>query len=197
MGVYLITSGRGTSDTEGSDDEDIDDEEHAIGLVDEERYQDEISPPRSPSKSSNLRKPSSNLNPTPQRRSYQNSDGPSSVPQTPQRLSSHASNASDPFRPSSPSDLATPLLENPWQSSQEALLRPRTLENTVSTPLFRTTTDPTTPLHGSSRGSPRRTNERPSAVTRSSVARMLPGPLTSPLSSPLSAIVRDTQRRGL
>ncbi|KAM0804858.1 magnesium transporter NIPA-domain-containing protein, partial [Usnea florida] len=41
LGVYLITSGRAGNDSEG-DTDDYDNEENTIGLVDEERYQDDI-----------------------------------------------------------------------------------------------------------------------------------------------------------
>lgn len=204
LGVYLITSARG----QRGDDQDVDDtdEENAIGLVDEERYQDEAEE-RATMRDRTLRhsstpsilfsKPPSR---SPRRTSNQDSDGPSSLPRTPRRTSSATSNL--PFREPSRSPSPSALLENPWQSNQDRPPRPRPLENTTSTPLLPTEAqikDPLTPdTTRRQPESPRRNGQnRPSTMTRASVARMMPGPLISPLSSPLSAIVADSLRRGV
>lgn len=102
--------------------------------------------------------------------------GPSSLPHTPRHLSTS-------------SDLAQPLLENPWSSSPTTPTRPRILESTISTPLL--PTEAQSPNRPGGRMSP-----RPYPFSRDSVARLMPGPLLSPLSSPLSALVRDSLRRG-
>lgn len=204
LGVYLITSARG----QRGDDQDEDDldEENAIGLVDEERYQDEAEE-RATMRDRILRhnstpsilfsKPPSR---SPHRSSNQNSDGPSSPPRTPRRTSSITSKL--PFREPSRSPSPSALLENPWQSDQDQPSRPRPLENTTSTPLLPTEAqikDPLTPdTTRRQPDSPRKNSQnRPSTITRASVARMMPGPLISPLSSPLSAIIADSLRRGV
>ena len=193
LGVYLITSGRATK---GDEDED-DDEENTIGLVDEERYQDEVEE-RDATKTRMLRHESTTSirfsdPPLSRRTSRQQSSGPSALPRTPQRLSSSRSNPQE--TPLSPST----RLENPWQSSQTPLSRPRPPESTISSPLLRTEAqinDPLTP-HSRRQSESRRKHDRPSTLTRTSVARMMPGPFSSPLSSPLSAIVADSLRRGV
>ena len=196
LGVYLITSGRATKG-DGDEHDDIDDEENIIGLVDEERFQDEVEE-RNATKNGMLRHESTTSvrfsdPPLSRRTSRQQSPGPTSLPRTPRRLFSSVSNPLE--TPPSPSN----LLENPWQSSQTPISRPRPLEGTISSPLLRTEAqinDPLTPHSRRQSESPRK-HGRPSTLTRTSVARMMPGPFMSPLSSPLSAIVADSLRRGV
>ncbi|CAF9936326.1 MAG: hypothetical protein HETSPECPRED_010304 [Heterodermia speciosa] len=203
-GVYLITSARGQTDND-RDDVDLDNEENGIGLIDEERYQDEAEE-RTTTKDRMLRYESTSStrlsNPphsrSPHRTSRQRSDGPSSLPRTPHRTPSTVSDL--PLREHSTPASPSTLLENPWQSPQDQSARPRALETTISAPLLPTEaqiTDPLTPNTTRRQPDTPRKIDRPSTLTRASVARMLPGPFISPLSSPLSAIVADSLRRGV
>ena len=203
LGVYLITSARG-SKSDGGDGDSFD-EENAIGLVDEERYQDEIEE-RHTAKDRMFRHESTTSirfsdppkSRSPRRDSRRPSDGPSSAVRTPHRSPSSASDLPLRQDPSSPSA----LLENPWQSSRGSPTRPTPHNTTYSTPLLPTEAqinDPLTPdTTRRQPGSPRKSDlDRPPTLTRASMARMMPGPLVSPLSSPLSAIVADSLRRGV
>lgn len=189
LGVYLITSGRsGQQDDEGG----LEDEENAIGLIDEEGYQDELGAQDSSRRQSSLRFDDSSRRPSKSLVAGQNS-----LPRTPQRMHSAASSRLAKAFMSEAEDPDSPLLQNPWQSSREQLARPRQLETTISTPLLPTQTqtgEPSTPERPQI--SPRR-SDRPSTFSRNSVARMMPGPFIAPLSSPLSAIVADSRRRGV
>lgn len=195
-GVYLITSGRAAQSTE--EDAASEDEEHTIGLVDEERYEDEVEVVGAGKGGSRRESTPSIRFDNPSRRpSKSQADGPTSQPRTPQRM--HSARSSTPSRPlmSETDDPNSPLLENPWQSTREQLARPRQLESTISTPTLPTHAragDPSTPDRPQM--SPRR-SDRPANFSRNSVARIMPGPLISPLSSPLSAIVADSLRRGV
>ena len=200
LGVYLITSGRGQTDS-GRDDDGLDNEESGIGLIDEERYQDEREGRilRHESTSS-IRLSNPPRSRSPRRISRQQSNGPSSIPRTPHRTPSTVSDL--PLREHSTPASPSALLENPWQSSEDQSARPHALETTISAPLLPTEaqiTDPLTPNTTRRQpDSPRKIDRvRPSTLTRASVARMMPGPLISPLSSPLSAIVADSLRRGV
>lgn len=203
LGVYLITSGRAGAD--GGDDEEDDDEENLIGLVDEERYQDETGDindedaraRRQSSLSVTFDKPprGSRQPSRQQHRSFQ--------PETPQRLPSNASSAqSGPLSRQSYGQ-ESPSLKDPWQSSNSLLTppsRPRPLENTISSPLLPSEAQrsyPSTPqIQGQRRLSGSRP-DRPSTLSRASVSRLAPAPLMSPLSSSLSAVVADSLRRGV
>jgi len=195
-GVYLITSDRaGPSNDE---DDASEDEENTIGLVDEERYEDDVDVVDAGKGGSRRESTPSIRFDNPSRRpSKPQADGPSSQPRTPQRL--HSARSSTPSRPlmSETDDPNSPLLENPWQSTREQLARPRQLESTISTPTLPTQAragELLTPERPQM--SPRR-SDRPANFSRNSVARIMPGPLISPLSSPLSAIVADSLRRGI
>ena len=205
LGVYLITSARGQADDD-RDDDDLDDEENGIGLVDEERYQDEPEEHtttkdrmRRHESTSSIRLSNPPQSRSPRRTSRQHSDGPR--PRTPHRTPSTVSDL--PLREHSTPASPSALLENPWQSSQDhQSARPHALETTISAPLLPTEaqiTDPLTPNTTRRQpDSPRKTDrDRPSTLSRASVARMMPGPLISPLSNPLSAIVADSLRRGV
>ena len=203
LGVYLITSDRERRDD--ADNDDLDDEENAIGLIDEERYQDDTDG----SKFNNDRaRRQSLLSVTfdkPPKESRQSSRQPqiSSQPQTPQRLLSSASSTHSRPLSRESMDQESPMLSNPWQSSGSLLspsARPRPLENTISSPLLPSDAQrlgPSTPIaHGQRRLSGSRAG-RPSTLSRASMSRMTPAPLMSPLSSSLSAVVADSLRRGM
>lgn len=199
LGVYLITSARGQTEND-RDNDDLSDEENGIGLIDEERYQDGPEERMLRHESTSSIRLSNPAHSRSRRASRQQSDGPSSLPRTPHRTPSTVSDL--PLREHSTPASPSALLENPWQSSQDQSERPRALETTISAPLLPTEahiTDPLTPNTTRRQpDSPRKTDrDRPSTLSRASVARMMPGPLISPLSNPLSAIVADSLRRGV
>ncbi len=189
LGVYLITSGRAGKDSEG-DTDDLDDEENTIGLVDEERYQDELDN----NEEDRTRRKSSisfvldGANGSRRSSKQQINRRPSS--KTPPRLLSHTSTAS-----SQMSGTKSPILEDPWQSTGNvsASSRPRLSDTAISSPLLpseaQRTHPPATPNTPS-------TPNRPPRLSRGSMARLTPGPFVSPLSSSLSAVVADEIRRG-
>lgn len=194
LGVYLITSGR----ARGAGDQDhdgLDSEESTIGMIDEERYQDEVDNDEEED-NRKRRKSSASVafEDSTNRRESKVSLGRnmSQSPRTPPPFLSYTSTTS-----SRHSNAESPLLKNPWGPSQE---RPRPLENTTSSPLLPSEAQrfgaPLTPQ--ASRGERRLSLKagRPSALSRQSMARLAPGPLMSPLSSSLSAVVAD-KRRGL
>lgn len=185
LGVYLITSGR----SGGGDDHDFDDldnEENAIGMVDEERYQDEfndITDERTRRKSS-ITFDESVAPQRSRRSSKQQTD--LTPPPTPPLLLPHTSTTSSRFTTRSDNN-ESPIVENPWRSSENVLGRPQARPSTISSPLLPSEaqrSNPTTP-------------SRPSTLSRRSMARLTPGPLMSPLSSSLSAVVADNLRKGL
>ncbi|KAL2053424.1 hypothetical protein ABVK25_006418 [Lepraria finkii] len=188
LGVYLITSGRARG-CDDQDAEDVQDEEEAIGLVDEERYQDEVEG----NEEDRARRQSSvsftftegPITQGSRRSSRQQSGHRDTPPRTPPPLLSHTSTASSRFTGRS-EDMASPLLENPWQSD-DSLTRPQVHGNTISSPLLPSEAQRLNPL----------TPNRPSTLSRRSMARLTPGPLMSPLSSPLSAVVADSLRKGM
>lgn len=203
LGVYLITSGR-VGDNDSPDDLDFGSEEEAISLVDEERNQHlnggsdgEGDGARRKSKS----KSSFTLDKG--QASEESRRGQSSPPRTPHRDSFSSSTMSRAVTDASERDHST-LRQNPWRSSTEDVLnpslRPRPMENTVSTPLLPSDAQRLDP--SASRPSNRQPpspypSDPASAIKRNSMSRMMPGPLMSPLSSPLSAIVADSLRRGV
>ena len=191
LGVYLITSGRAGKDS-GGDLDDLDDEENTIGLVDEEEiYQDEEDNDgedltrRKSSVSFVLDRPNGS-----RRSSKQQSDRRPSSTQMPSRLLSHTSTASSRI-----SETESPILENPWQSTDDDSIsgRPRLNDTAISSPLLPSEAQrshpPATPNALS-------TLNRPSRLSRRSMARLTPGPFVSPLSSSLSAVVADELRKG-
>ena len=193
LGVYLITSRR----VRGRDDQDLDDldgEENTIGMIDEERYHDEMENEDEANRKRRKSSVSFAFDDSPRRGSQKNfSQGNrSKSPRTPPPLLSYTSAAS-----SRGSTAESPLLENPWESSEE---RPRTLGNTTSSPLLPSEAqNPNAPLTPQTSREGRLSASkagRPSALSRQSMARLTPGPLMSPLSSSLSAVVAD-KRRGL
>ena len=188
LGVYLITGGRAGKDDE-ADADDLDDEENAIGLVDEERYEtyrdesdgsEEVSARRRSSVSFAIGAPTRS-----RRSSQQQVNRRPSSTRTPPRLLSHASAASS----------ESPASEDYWQSPGKvsSSSRPRISDSAISSPLLpseaQRTQPPATPNNPS-------TPSRPSQLSRRSIARLTPGPYVSPLSSSLSAVVADELRRG-
>ncbi|KAL8913717.1 MAG: hypothetical protein Q9171_001567 [Xanthocarpia ochracea] len=200
LGVYLITSGR-SLENEDSEDH-LDDEEEAIGLVDEERLQDEAeanqadySPSRRKSSMSEVINGSSISSRISSRHAF---SGQSSLPHTPLRRSSNTTASALSRSLTNPQ---TPLTSNPWNSSESYYTpptRPRNLEPTISTPLLPSDAQRSTPStpNQTRRLSPSKA-DRPSTLSRDSMAHLRPGPLMSPLSSSLSAIVADSLRRGV
>ena len=190
LGVYLITSGRAGNDSEG-DTDDLDNEENTIGLVDEERYQDDID-----NNQGNTTRRKSSVSfafdgPNGSRRSSkQQANRRSSSTRTPPRLLSQTSTAS-----SAMSGTDSPTLEDPRQSTDDlsASSRPRLGDTAISSPLLPSETQRSHPPATPSTPS---TPRRPSRLSRTSVARLTPGPYVSPLSSSLSAVVADEIRRG-
>ena len=188
LGVYLITGGRAGKDDE-ADADDLDDEENAIGLVDEERYEtyrdesdgsEEVSARRRSSVSFAIGAPTRS-----RRSSQQQVNRRPSSTRTPPRLLSHTSAASS----------ESPASEDYWQSPGKvsSSSRPRISDSAISSPLLpseaQRTQPPATPNNPS-------TPSRPSQLSRRSIARLTPGPYVSPLSSSLSAVVADELRRG-
>lgn len=199
MGVYLITSGREKGGGGLDDGIDIGDEEEGIGLIDEERYEDdpvEVESGRQKSKVGNLYEGVSE--------SSRRQSGSSISPLTPRpRTPSSTSNVMTDTEES----VQTPLIKNPWRRSLEDIFR-----SSPSAPNLRpgpstspSSSDPSTLLQpatpareqNSRRQSYQKTPDLPLTIPRRSMSRMMPGPLISPLSSPLSAIVADTIRRGI
>ncbi|KAL8716733.1 MAG: hypothetical protein Q9225_005962 [Loekoesia sp. 1 TL-2023] len=201
IGVYLITSGRSSKGSDDEDHLDEDDEEEAIGLVDEERLEDEATTHKEDHTS--LRRGSSlsvtfDGSPRSSRRSSQQAfSGQSSHPRTPPRYQSNTSSMSQPHQPQ------TPLTADPWTNSADNYYTPQTrptrnLESTISTPLLPSDAQRSNPSkpHQPRRLSPSKP-DRPSTLSRNSMAHLRPAPLMSPLSSSLSAIVADSLRRGV
>ena len=197
VGVYLITSGRGSNKEDHADN----DEEEAIGLVDEEQLEDNAGY-RS---DHDLRRKGSLLNATfdgsyrsSRRSSQQAPSGHSSLPRTPQRRQSNTM-----YTHSSSSQPQTPITANPWADSANDYYtlptRPtHNLESTISTPLLPSDAQRSSP---STPSQPRRLSptkpDRPTTLSRNSMAHLMPAPFMSPLSSSLSAIVADSLRRGV
>ena len=210
LGVYLITSGRArTGDLEGADG---DDEENTIGMVDEE-YEDEVSERQDGDSQSRRHSVANTLlgskaRPgTGSRRSSRQlsniSFSTQSVPRTPQRFSSHQSASRSNPMLSSEDDPESPLLANPWVSSQERLnsFDPRlTLQTSTSSPILPSEAqelDPSSAQAQAQKLLDHARFERPSTLSRNSLSRIIPGPLVSPLSASLSAIVADNLRKGI
>lgn len=200
LGVCLITSGRSGEDS--SDDGDGEDEEQPIALVDEEARETEtaVSDDDDMGKrkeSTSIRFDDGNPRQSKSRQtSYHRSSGQQSVCHTPRRFNSNASSNFSPLTTPGPE---SPLLENPWSSSRGHHLR-QSLQSTASSPVLPSEGQEPRPStsrdHSQQHLLPARA-ERPSTLTRKSIARMMPGPLVSPLSNPLSAIVADNLRRGM
>lgn len=206
LGVYLITSGREKTHF-GHDDDLIGDQEETIGLVDEESYRSESEGIENQEDHGRRR---SKISATfdgsqafkgSRRSSKQMTDSQDSLPQTPLRPRSYES-FTDSHSIKNTKEPETPFSKNPWRSSEDVLdpnTRPK-MDNAVSSPLLPSETQRSS-LRPSRLQAPRYPSppkaDRPSSISRSSMSRMLPGPLVSPLSSPLSAIVADSLRRGV
>ncbi len=199
LGVYLITSARATEEDEQEHDI-LGDEENAIGMVDEERYQDEVD---DGGENDATRRKSSisfaaDTGTTPRGSRRTSGQQESKSPRTPPPLLSYTSAASSRF--SEPDSIP----EDPPEGARDHLVpgRPQPLESTISSPLL-----PSQARHSDQYSTPQAQQRqgrlsvskagRPSALSRRSMARLTPGPLLSPLSSPLSAVIADSLRRGV
>lgn len=189
LGVYLITSARADGGN-GQRDMDIGDEEQGIGLIDEERYENVSSEDDHTRRSSKaVISPDGGEASKESRQSSRRQSG--SLPQTPR---SPFSSTSDAF---TDEGQVSPSMDNPWRSSEDIFnsssVRPKPMENSISSPLLPSETQ----RPGAGSQSQGRNSFRPSALSRNSMSRMMPGPLISPLSSPLSTIVADSIRRSV
>lgn len=111
-----------------------------------------------------------------------------------QRYGSNTSAKSQSLHPIDES--STPQRENPWLDSQEQLIVNG--QPSESTPSFtKYSNTPSTPRPDSKRRRTSPIKNRPSPISRHSIPRMFPAPLSSPLSASLTGIVADTLRRGL
>lgn len=187
LGVYMITSGRAREEPHDECEHALDDEENAIGLIDEEAHQDTRSPASNHRKSSASTAVRFNAQ-TPTLATRRTSMQPASLPSTPPPPSRTPSVTS--------STLSTAVQPpSPWKSADELpnTSRPPAIEASISSPLLPSeatrSAGPSTPSTPST--------PRPSNLTRRSMARLTPGPLMSPLSAPLSAVVADERRRTL
>ncbi|KAL8854128.1 MAG: hypothetical protein Q9221_001050 [Calogaya cf. arnoldii] len=197
LGVYLITSGRSRESEDA--EEHLDDDEEAIGLIDEERLQDDAEANEAVHAQSRRKSSMSEIisgSTTSSRRSSRHAfSAQSSLPHTPLRKSS-TTTASALSRSST--NPQTPLTSHHGHSSESYYTpptRPHNLEPTTSTPLLPSDAQRSGP------STPRRLSppkaDRPSTLSRNSISQLRPGPLMSPLSSSLSAIVADSLRRGI
>ena len=203
LGVYLITSGR-----HGRTDFDrkaiATESDGPIRLVDEEEYHDEVSHEEerhvvskdTAKNDEHSRRPSRLSDASGTSRISDDSEAAEIVPSTPPILN--------------PPNLDRDIAANPWRSADNvSQVRPLPLESSVSSPVL--------PLHARHASlapladavgehsvddnllQPITTlPETPTQVSRVSLSRRLtPGLYMSPLSSPLSALVADSNRRGL
>ena len=212
LGVYLITSGRArTGDLDGGDG---DDEENTIGMVDEE-YEDEVSEVQDEESQSRRHSVANTLlgsKARPGTGSRRNSRQLSSIsfsaqsaPRTPQRFSSHQSTSMSNPLLGSDNDPESPLLENPWASSQQDRLNPfdprLNLQTTTSSPILPSQAQALDPASAQAQVQKlldqQAKSGRPSTLSRNSLSRIIPGPLVSPLSASLTAIVADNLRKGI
>ena len=193
LGVYLITSGRGGGerDDEGPS---LEDEENAIGLIDEERYEDElvvdVNNRRKHSVSTKINDADGAADS--KKSSMQATALAEASLHAPRRTPTRTSSASS--RNSNPTqENDSPLPTTSWRHSAgepTPLDRPQVGETSISSPLLPSEAQrsgSSTPLTGRP--------GKPPNLSRSSRARLRPGPLMSPLSSSLSAVVADERRR--
>lgn len=187
VGVYFITSGRG-SDKDSQDFERGADEEQEIGLIDDED-QDNESARASSSSSPTEEVPNAETQWTNSRRSSRHAGSRSSHLE---RLGSSRSYMSRPFTPPSPGP-GSPLVENPWANPREGFQSGRfSSQNTTTSSLPAEGSQPTTPK--GSRRAYMIAAERLSASHRRSIADIFPGPISSPLSSSFSGVVASKRK---
>jgi len=205
LGVYLITSGRASADDDANEDL-LDDEENAIGLVDEEAYEDNMADDQGGQKSrqgsKSIKIDDHGLLKGSRRSSKQRSISGSLSPQTPHRPPSRTPSTSSPTS-SQESGSESPILVAPWRSSDGVAApsnRPRALAESASSPLLPSEahrSEPSTPHTNGQQSPVPWTPGRPSTRSRQSIARLAPGPLMSPLSAGLSAVVADEIRKSV
>lgn len=197
LGVYLITSGREKGGGGQDDGIDIGDEEAGIGLIDEERYEDD--PVEGESDRRNSKAGILNEGFSGSSRRQSSSSIPPHTPRS-RTLSSTSDALTD-----TEVEVQPPLIKNPWRRSLEDIFNSRPSgANPRPGPSTTQSSDPTllppaTPAREqiSRRQSYQKTPDLSQTISRRSISRIMPGPLISPLSSPLSAIVADTIRRGV
>lgn len=199
LGVYLITSGREKGGGAQDDGIDIGDEEEGIGLIDEERYEDDPV-----EEESDRQNPKAGILNEGFSESSRRQSGSSIPPQIliPRALSSTSDALTD-----TDEGVQTPMIKNPWRRSLEDIFRdPPSTENPRPGLFSSQSADPAAPLQPATppreqisrrQSYQQKTPDLPQTISRRSISRMMPGPLISPLSSPLSAIVADTIRRGV
>lgn len=198
LGVYLITSGREKGGGGLDEGIDIGDEEEGIGLIDEERYEDDPVEEESDRRESKVGNLYEGISESSRRQSGSSISPLNPRPRTPSSTSNVMIDTEE--------GVQTPLIKNPWRRSLEDIfksspsapnLRPGPSTSQSSDPS--TLLQPATPAReqNSRRQSYQKTPDLPLTIPRRSMSRMMPGPLISPLSSPLSAIVADTIRRGI
>ena len=196
LGVYLITTRREKGGGGQDDGIDIGDEEEGIGLIDEERYEDEPI-----EEESDRRKSKADTLNDGSPESSRRQSGSSFPPHTPR--SRTLSSTSDVLTDTE-EEVQTPLIRNPWRRSLEDIFNSHpSTTNPRPGPFTTQSSGPTLlPPNAareqiSRRQSYQKSPDLPLTISRRSISRMMPGPLISPLSSPLSAIVADTIRRGV
>lgn len=234
FGVWLITSGRPSHDDEDNSEVDFEGEEERIRLAPQDAIGDEVSYHNGSRKRSSLQSKSRPClihagDGSVDEEAIQDSRRSSHVsfaispsrPQTPQRPSSRHpavrlnTTGSPDARPASED---SPLLTNPWVSSNENLLQtPRHpgIQTSTSSPVLPSEAQSTPPLAGKPPTTRNNTQshfhtpqsqqngptppqgDRPMTPASYSIARMLPGPLLSPLSGGLSVVIADSLRRGV
>ena len=188
LGVYFITSGRG-SNKGTADIGAVEPGERGINLLDDEQEDEGIVGRRA---STNSPLPEGRHHPEPSwMHSRQGSTTAHAKPPDLERVDSARSQFSRPFTPSN-DGADSPLVENPWAEPREDLQSRRlSSRNTTTSSLPADTSEPATPTG-------RRLNltaERPRASHRRSIADIFPGPISSPLSSSLSGVVADARRK--
>lgn len=199
LGVYLITSGREKGGGGQDDGIDIGDEEEGIGLIDEERYEDDPVEEESDRRNSKAGILNEGFSESSRRQSG------SSIP--PHILTPRALSLSSDALTDTDEGVQTPMIKNPWRRSLEDIFRiPSSTANPRPGLSTSQSADPAAPLQPATptreqvsrrQSYQQKTPDLPQTISRRSVSRMMPGPLISPLSSPLSAIVADTIRRGV
>lgn len=199
LGVYLITSGREKGGGGHDDGIDIGDEEEGIGLIDEERYEDDPVEEESDRRNSKAGILNEGFSESSRRQSG------SSIP--PHILGSRALSSTSDALTDTDEGVQTPMIKNPWRRSFEDIFsntpstaNPRPGPSSSQSADTAALLQPATPAREqiSRRQSyQQKSPDLPQTISRRSISRMMPGPLISPLSSPLSAIVADTIRRGV
>ncbi len=214
-GVFLITSGRPSGAVDHGE-EDID-EEATIGLIDEESIQNVTESAEGESVLATLQKPCSSSSPkgecetghrSPWKRPAHDASISSPADGSRTSILSARSGTTSTFDLVEPgADVTSSKRQETWLTAQncsledEASSNKQAVQRRASAPPLPLDTEdlvcPTTPQRQTNLFTSPPKSDRPSTVTRRSIARITPGPLASPLSSSLSAIVAESLRRGV